>query len=94
MIFTFLLGLAAGALTPVVEPFVKQALEGVALSKVQIERSEMDLLTLVILLIVAALLTGGGSSIALLVGALVGIFGKRIITAIKGQGPTTGGDAP
>jgi hypothetical protein len=27
MIFTFLLGLAAGALTPFAEPFVRQALE-------------------------------------------------------------------
>jgi hypothetical protein len=34
MIFTFLLGLAAGALTPFAEPFVRQALENVALSKI------------------------------------------------------------
>jgi hypothetical protein len=72
MIFTFLLGLAAGALTPFAEPFVRQAMENVALSKtdIPVDRSEMDLLTLVLLLLAAALLTGGGSSFALLLGAL------------------------
>jgi hypothetical protein len=85
MIFTFLLGLAAGALTPVAEPVVKQAMENVTLSKIPIERTEMDLLTLVLLLLAAALLSGGGSSFALLLGALVGVFGKRILAAIQGR---------
>ena len=73
MIFTFLLGVAAGALTSFTEPFVRQALEQVALSKINVETSEMDLLTLVLLLL------------ALLIGALIGVFGKRILDAIKGQ---------
>ena len=85
MIFTFLLGVAAGALTSFTEPFVRQALEQVALSKINVETSEMDLLTLVLLLLAAAVLSGGGSSFALLVGALIGVFGKRILDAIKGQ---------
>jgi hypothetical protein len=89
MIFAFLLGLAAGALTPFAEPFVRQALENVALSKIPVEKTEMDLLTLVLLLLAAALLSGGQSSFALLLGALVGVFGKRILAAIQGN---RGGD--
>jgi hypothetical protein len=85
MIFTFLLGLAAGALTPFAEPFVRQAMETVALSKIPVEQTEMDLLTLVLLLLAAAMLTGGGSSFALLLGALIGVFGKRILAAIQGR---------
>ncbi len=84
MIFTFLLGLAAGALTPVAEPHVHRAIESVALTKIQVERSEMDLVTLVLLLLLASVLSGGGSSFALLAGALVGVFGKRILAAIQG----------
>jgi hypothetical protein len=45
-------------------------MENVALSKIPVERTEMDLLTLVLLLLAAALLSGGGSSFALLLGAL------------------------
>ncbi|MCU4654745.1 hypothetical protein N8I71_18050 [Roseibacterium sp. SDUM158016] len=85
MIFSFLLGVAAGALTPFAEPFVRQALENVALSKIPVAKTEMDLLTLVLLLLAAAILSGGGSAFALLIGALAGIFGKRILAAIQGR---------
>jgi uncharacterized membrane protein YczE len=84
MIFTFLLGLAAGALTPMAEPHVHRAIESVALTKIQVERSEMDLVTLVLLLLLASVLSGGGSSFALLAGALIGVFGKRILAAVQG----------
>jgi hypothetical protein len=84
MIFTFLLGLAAGALTPMAEPHVHRAIESVALTKIQVEHSEMDLVTLVLLLLLASVLSGGGSSFALLAGALIGVFGKRILAAVQG----------
>ena len=35
---------------------------------------------------IAAVLSGGGSSFALLLGALLGVFGKRIVAAIQGRG--------
>jgi hypothetical protein len=85
MVFAFLLGLGAGALTPFAEPFVRQAMESVALSKIPIEQTELDLLTLVLLLLAAALLSGGGSSFALRLGALLGVFGKRILAVIQGR---------
>jgi hypothetical protein len=86
MILTFLLGALAGFAVPFAEPHVKRALEQVALNEIEVETTEIDLLTLVLLLLGAALLTGGGNSLALLVGALVGVFGKRIVAAIQGKG--------
>ncbi len=86
MTFTFLLGMAAGALTPLVEPNVRKAMEGLALARIEVRQTEMDLLTLILLLLLASLLTGGGSSFALLLGALLGTFAKRILDAIQGNG--------
>jgi hypothetical protein len=40
----------------------------------------------VLLLLLAALLSGGDNSFALLLGALLGLFGKRILDAIQGHG--------
>lgn len=85
MLFTFVLGALAGFAVPYVEPYVKNAMEQVALAKIPISETEFDLLTLVLLLLVAALLTGGGSSLALLAGALLGVFGKRIISLVQGK---------
>jgi hypothetical protein len=86
MIFTFLLGIAAGALTPVAEPHVHRMIESLALARIEVEKSEIDLVTLVLLLLLAALLSGGDNSFALLLGALLGLFGKRILDAIQGDG--------
>ncbi|MBY4891541.1 hypothetical protein KUL25_02035 [Rhodobacteraceae bacterium N5(2021)] len=85
MIFTFVLGALAGFATPYMEPHVRAAMEQVALAKIPISETEFDLLTLVLLLLVAAVLTGGGSSLALLAGALLGVFGKRIVALAKGE---------
>ena len=85
MLITFLLGIAAGYVTPMAEPHVRRALEGVVLAKIDIARSEFDMLTLVLLLLAAALVTGGGSSLALLAGALLGLVGKRILARIQGK---------
>lgn len=85
MIFTFALGALAGFATPYAEPHVRRAMEQVALAKIPISETEFDLLTLVLLLLVAAVVTGGGSSIALVAGALLGVFGKRLLALIKGR---------
>lgn len=85
MIVTFILGALAGFATPYVEPHVKRAMEQVALAKIPISETEFDLLTLVLLLLAAAVVTGGGSSLALLAGALLGVFGKRILAVAQGR---------
>ena len=51
----------------------------IALKELPISDSEFDVLTLTILLLLAAVVTFGNSSIALLLGALVGVFGKHFI---------------
>lgn len=81
----FILGALAGFATPYVEPHVRQAMEQVALAKIPISETEFDLLTLVLLLLVAAIVTGGGSSLALLAGALLGVFGKRLVALAQGK---------
>ncbi|NKX45873.1 hypothetical protein [Roseicyclus persicicus] len=86
MIWTFLLGAAAGFAVPYVEPQVKRAAEQMAQARIEVEDSEFDLVTLVLLLLVAAALSGGGNAFALLAGALLGVFGKRIVAAIQGRG--------
>ena len=86
MIITFLLGALAGFAVPYAEPQVRRIVEQIALAELPVEDSEFDLLTLVLLLLLASLITGIGNSAALLVGALVGVFGKRIVAAIQGRG--------
>ncbi len=89
MILTFLLGLAAGALVPIAEPRVRAMVEGMAGRKIEIKDSEFDLLTLLILMLIAAvlstLLTHFGGAISLIIGAGLGVFGKRILAASKGE---------
>jgi hypothetical protein len=89
MIWSFLLGAVAGFVTPMVEPYVRRAMEGVALAKIPISDTEFDVLTLVILLIVAALLSFGAPTLALLLGALVGVVGKHFITGGGKRAPVT-----
>lgn len=85
MLITLILGALAGFAVPYVEPHVKSAMEKVALAKVPISETEFDLLTLILLLLLVAVVTGGGSSLALLAGALIGVFGKRVVALVQGR---------
>lgn len=85
MIFAFLLGAAAGVATPYAEPHVRKAMENVALKKLDVAEREMDLVTFALLLLLAAVVSGSGNSIALMLGAILGVFGKRIVKAIQGD---------
>ena len=80
MIFTFILGAIAGFIVPWVEPFVRQGIEQIALKEIPISDTEFDVLTLVLLLLLVSVLTFGNSSIALLLGALLGVFGKNFVS--------------
>lgn len=86
MILAFILGALAGLAVPYLEPHVKAALDRIALKEIEVAPGEIDLVTLALLLLVAALLSGGDDAIALMLGALVGVFGKRILAAIQGRG--------
>lgn len=85
MLITLILGALAGLAVPYVEPHVKSSMEQVALAKVPISETEFDLLTLILLLLLVAVVTGGGSSLALLAGALIGVFGKRVVALVQGR---------
>ncbi len=93
MIITFLLGVVAGYFTATAEPHVRKVMENVALAKISIKETEFDLLTLLILLLIAAILVAifntGGGMFALLIGAIVGVFGKRIYAAMTGESNDT-----
>ena len=88
MLMTILLGAVAGYTAPMVEPQVRKAMEGVTLSKIEVAEGEFDLLTLLLMLLAAAVLVMllglNGGAIALLIGAILGVFGKRILAAIQG----------
>jgi hypothetical protein len=58
------------------------------LSKLDIEPGELDLLTLALLLLGGGDPERGQSSVALILGALLGVFGNRILAMIQGRKET------
>lgn len=85
MLLSFLLGLLAGYAEPYAEPHVKKAVEDVFDLSIPVEKSEFDMLTLLLLLGAAGLLAALLSSAMLwplLVGAVLGLFGKRLYAAL------------
>ena len=92
MIFTFLMGVAAGALIRVAEPHVRGFMENVAMKKLDIEPTEYDIVTLLVLMLagvfLSAIFVGHVGAFPLILGAAIGVFGKRILAAIRGDGDT------
>jgi hypothetical protein len=83
MVLTFMLGALAGLAVPHVEGHVKQALDRLAPAEIEVAAAEVDMLTLLLLLLAAAVLTGGEHAAALILGALAGIFGQRVVAATR-----------
>jgi hypothetical protein len=98
MFLNLILGIVAGALTPMAVPHVKKALASVAPADIPVGKTGYDLLTLILLLMVAAAIVTmfGGNSVAflLLFGALIGLFGKQVWAIIMSRrtagAPATG----
>lgn len=85
MILSFLLGLLAGYLEPLVAPQVKQTVSDVFDLSLPVERSEYDMLTLILLLALAGLLVALLSEamvLPLLAGAFLGLFRRRLWSAV------------
>lgn len=94
MIMSFLLGLLAGYLTPIADPQVKRSVEDVFDIAIPVERSEYDMLTLLIALALAALLQalwGQVLALPLIAGAFLGLFGKRFYEALTTKTIRPGG---
>ena len=91
MLWNLILGAAAGALTPLVEPHIRRAIEGLALSQMPVGKTEFDVLSLLTMLMAAAILVAlvgaDSSAFVLLLGALAGLFGKRAVETIANPGP-------
>jgi hypothetical protein len=84
--FTFVIAFIAGLATPFAEPHIKTALESLTLDDLKIEPGEFRTFAFAVMMVAAALLSalgGGGSAIALAVGGLLGLFGKRLFDAIR-----------
>ena len=81
MILSFLFGLLAGYFEHAAAPHVKKAVADVFDLSLPVDRSEYDMLTLLVLLaaggIVAAVLAQA-MVLPLLLGAFLGLFGKRL----------------
>ena len=89
MFGTLILGLVAGVAAPYSEPNIKRMLDSATLAETSLTDAELRGLALTICLLVAALvasvLTGGGGAVSLMVGAVLGVFGPRIIARFQSR---------
>jgi hypothetical protein len=88
MLADLILGIAAGAGTPYAEPRIKQALEGVLLSDAPMTAMELRMVSFALCLVGAAVLAyvfGEGEALPLTLGAVVGVFGPRILDRIQNR---------
>ena len=83
MIWNLLFGLAAGLLNPMFEKWLEGVAESIWLGEIGLTEREWDLLSLVLLLMIAAVLMAilgiNGMPFWLSLGALIGLFGRRIL---------------
>lgn len=85
MIWTFLLGLAAGWAAPFGEDFLKSHLNP-HLPGDDLPPADLRAIAVVLAVFIAAIiaaLTGGGGAIALTLGAVVGVFGPRALEVAR-----------
>ncbi len=97
MLFTLILGIAAGAAAPFLEEQVKRGLENIVLADAPLTAPELRGATLALLLFGAAVfawLFGGGSAIALTLGGVIGVASPRIISRIQNRRAPDYGEDP
>ena len=87
MFGTLILGLVAGVAAPYSEPNIKRMLESATMAETSLTGPELRGLALTTCLLVAALvasiLSGGGGAVSLMVGAVLGVFGPRVIARFR-----------
>lgn len=86
MLADLILGIAAGAGASWAEPKVKQALEGMLLSDAPLTGQELKFASFAVCVVGAALLAhvfGEGEALAVAIGALIGVFGPRIVDMVQ-----------
>lgn len=85
--FGFLVALAAGFATPKLEEPLARPVARALAPHIPVQPNEMRLLAFMIALLIAVLVAGifnSGSPLGLLVGAILGYFGRRIVAALQG----------
>lgn len=90
MLWNLIFGAVAGLLTPIAEPIIRRALEQLALAELPVGETEFDVLSLIVMLMVVAgllaLMRVDSSAFLLLLGALLGLFGKHLVAVLRGVG--------
>jgi len=87
MLGTLILGLIGGAAAPYAEPHVTRALEAAAMAETPLSTAELRALSLAICLLATALLAwlvAENSAVALTAGAVLGVFGPRLMARFRG----------
>ena len=82
----FVIALGAGFLTPHLEQPLAKPVAAAVDKWVKIEEGELTLLAFMIAILIAAILCGffsTGSTAGIIVGAILGYFGSRIVEAAK-----------
>ncbi len=88
MLADIILGIAAGFGAPYAEPHLKKAIEGMLLSDAPVTPIEMRMISFSVCLLIAAVLAmvfGRSDAVPLAIGAVLGVFGPRIIARIQGR---------
>ena len=89
MFGTLILGLLAGLVAPFAEPHVKRALESAAMAETPLSEAELRTFSLALCLVIAAVLAwliADRGAVALTVGAVIGVFGPRVIERFQSKG--------
>lgn len=84
--FGFLIAIAAGAVTPMIETPVARPVAAAVRSSVEVTDTELRALAFMIAMIAAGLLCAlfdSGSPLSLAVGGTLGYFGTRLLTWLK-----------
>ena len=82
MLITLLLGIAAAIAAAHFEPRIKRLLDSAAMADLPLNDQERRMISFALCLLAAAILSGmlgNGSAVTLSFGALIGVFGPRVI---------------
>lgn len=88
MLGTLILGALAGFVAPYAEDPLRGLLKTAMMADQPIDAAEMRGLALALCLLVAAILgnaLSGGGAIALTIGAVIGVFGPRVLARIQNR---------
>ena len=88
MLGTLILGLIGGAVAPFAERHVKRALEAGLMAETPLSAAELRALSLAVCLLAAAVIAwifAGNSAVALTAGAVLGVFGPRLMARSRSR---------